>query len=79
MDSVLSDEWLCLRKVYCPTDLGLPIRRKRIYICWIRRNVLKMSNAIQLNLEELFQSVFYRKVVATGAIYLIAAPEQVHR
>ena len=39
VESILSDGWVCVQKIFCPSDLGLPIRRKRIYLAWLRRVV----------------------------------------
>jgi hypothetical protein len=75
MRELFEDGWNEVSQVFCPTDLGHPARRKRIYMAWARKARLQLMPSLGDNPEVIFE-LFFRSLVADGGIYLMASQRQ---
>ena len=74
---MLNGDWLMLRQVFCPSDMGHPVRRKRAYFAFAWKEkfqwVHHLSNP-QWPAEALFRQLSSRPVVIDGGIYMQVPP-----
>ena len=66
-----------VQHVFCPTDLGHPVRRRRIYMTWLRRCKFSIPAGLAEGIDKRFSDLFGKRIVADGGMYLLASREQV--
>lgn len=71
-----SSQWGIIQKVFCPSDLGHPIRRRRLYMAMVNKATFSMPVGLASTMDNIFDTCFFRKVVADGGIYMHASKEQ---
>jgi hypothetical protein len=74
-----STGYLCLQPhIVCPSLMGIPSRRRRKYTAWTRKATVTWQFPASMVFQELFDTIFFRDLVSTAAVYLCASEGEVH-